>query len=222
MTKEEEQIVRNSFLFQRLEEEEACRAIRELEGYIKSEPKGRLLFQEGDQIRVLGIILKGEIRISRIDSEGEEKLYQKLRPPYMLGADIVCTPSQLSPYTAYSSESSCVWYFPYERLKEAGRLKEESRAMVKERLLEFIANENIRKFYKVDMLCAANAREKILKYLRIQCRKEGSAQVEIPYNREELANYLCMNRSVLSHTLSRMQKEGILEFKKNKFYLKKY
>ena len=51
-------------------------------------------------------------------------------------------------------------------------------------------------------------------------RKAGSRQIQIPYNREELASYLCMNRTVLSHTLSQMEKEGILSFKKNRFWLK--
>ena len=70
------------------------------------------------------------------------------------------------------------------------------------------------------MLSAAGAREKILKYLMIQCHKAGSRQIEIPYNREELASFLCMNRTVLSHTLSKMEKEGMISFKKNRFLVK--
>lgn len=99
-------------------------------------------------------------------------------------------------------------------------MREEIRLSLQERFLQFIANENIRNFYKIDMLSSRNAREKILKYLRIQKRRQKDGVIEISYDREELASYLCMNRSVLSHTLSEMRREGILDFRKNRFILK--
>ena len=135
--------------------------------------------------------------------DGAENLIQKLSVSYLLGADIVCTPSRISPYTAYCSEEAQLWLFDYRKIREPGTLEEGIRLAIQERFLQFVANENIRNFYKIDMLSSRNAREKILKYLRIQKR-----------------SYLCMNRSVLSHTLSQMRREGILEFRKNCFILK--
>ena len=152
--------------------------------------------------------------------DGTENLIQKLSISYLLGADIVCTPSRISPYTAYCSEEAQVWLFDYRKIREPGTLEEGIRLAIQERFLQFVANENIRNFYKIDMLSSRNAREKILKYLRIQKRRQKNGVIEIPYDREELASYLCMNRSVLSHTLSQMRREGILEFRKNCFILK--
>lgn len=221
MLREDMEIIYKSILFKGLEKETAMEVCQRIGGYEKEFCRGQMLFQEGDLIKQMGILMNGEVRLCRLEPDGGEKLLQKLRPSFLVGADIVCTPSQISPYTAYADKASRVWYFAYENLRNPGKIPEECRLHMKERLLEFIANENIRKLYKVDMLSAASGREKVLKYLMIQCRKAGSRQIQIPYNREELASYLCMNRTVLSHTLSQMEKEGILSFKKNRFYLKK-
>lgn len=220
MYQEDMEIVRQNILFKELEREAADEVFGKAGGYEKDFSKSQILFQEGDLVKQIGILIKGEVRVCRLEFDGGEKLIQKLRVPYLVGADVVCTPRQVSPYTAYVSEESRIWYFPYENLKNPGKLPEEARRHMKERLLEFIANENIRKLYQVDMLSAAGAREKILKYLMIQCHKAGSRQIEIPYNREELASFLCMNRTVLSHTLSKMEKEGMISFKKNRFLVK--
>ncbi len=220
MRQEDREIIQNSFLFREMDQERSSRIAELLDGYVRQAAKGQILIQEGDRVRHMGILLEGEVRVCRIDFEGREKLIQKLHPPYMLAADVVCTPVQISPYTAYAGEMARIWFFPYSSLQSSGVLEDGDRMYMKEKLLEFIANENVRKLYKVDMLSCAGARERILKYLQIQCRKTGSSKVEISYNREELANYLCLNRSVLSHTLAELRKEGILEFRKNSFFLK--
>lgn len=220
MTQEKIRIIEKSWLFREMKKEEALEAIEGLKGQEKRFQKGQILLHEGDPISRAGILLSGEVRISRVTMEGEENLFQKLEEGYLYGADIVCTPTKKSPYTAYCSVDAGLWLFDYRKIREPGELPDDLRFQLQARLLEFIANENIRKFYKLDMLSSRNAREKILKYLNIQKRKKKNGIIEIPYDREELANYLCMNRSVLSHTLSLMRKEGLLEFQKNRFVLK--
>ena len=220
MTQEDMRIIKKSWLFRTMKDEEMRQAAEELCGHKKTFSRGQILIHEGDVQEFVGILLSGEVRISRITMDGTENLFQKLSSPYLLGADIVCTPSRVSPYTAYCSDEAQVWFFDYREIRTPGVVREEIRLSLQERFLQFIANENIRNFYKIDMLSSRNAREKILKYLRIQKRRQKDGVIEISYDREELASYLCMNRSVLSHTLSEMRREGILDFRKNRFILK--
>ena len=208
-----EKILKQSCLFRQKDAEELQELGRLLGGKIQDYGKGQQLLHEGDTIGQLGIVLEGEVRIVRIDMDGNERLFQKLIPSCMLGADIVCTPSRQSPYSAYCSQDAKVWFFDWMPGHE--KWEEE----LERRLMEFIANENVRKFYRIDILSTKSVRRRVLKYLRIQCRKRGSNTVEIPYSREELANYLCVNRSVLSDELGRMQEEGIITFRKNRFTL---
>ena len=86
-------------------------------------------------------------------------------------------------------------------------------------LLHFVGNQNIRKYYKIDALSVKSARQRILKYLTAQAGRSGSTTFTIPFDREAMANYLCLNRSVLSHTLKELEGEGVLTFRKNRFTL---
>ena len=86
-------------------------------------------------------------------------------------------------------------------------------------LLHFVSNQNIRKYYKIDALSVKSARQRILKYLTAQAGRSGSTTFTIPFDREAMANYLCLNRSVLSHTLKELEGEGVLTFRKNRFTL---
>lgn len=208
-----ENILKESCLFHNKDTAELAELCRLLGGKIQDYGKGQQLLHEGDTIKQLGIVLEGEVRIVRIDMDGNERLFQKLVPSYMMGADIVCTPSRQSPYSAYCSQDAKVWYFDWMPGNE--KWEEE----LERRLMEFIANENVRKFYRIDILSTKSVRKRVLKYLHIQCQKRGSSTVVIQYSREELANYLCVNRSVLSDELGRMQEEGIITFRKNRFTL---
>ena len=62
-------------------------------------------------------------------------------------------------------------------------------------------------------------RDKVLSYLSAQARRQGSASFSIPFSRQQLADYLGVDRSGLSAALGRLQREGVLEFRKNRFTL---
>ena len=62
-------------------------------------------------------------------------------------------------------------------------------------------------------------RERVLVYLTMQAGKKGTSRFRIPFTREELADFLCVNRSALSHELGKMEREGLIRFRKNEFTL---
>jgi len=110
--------------------------------------------------------------------------------------------------------------FPYSELTTDDRLSTEFRNKLMYNMLTLLANENMRRMYKIELLCQKSLRERVLTYLRFVARKKGtSSSFTIPFNREQLAQYLNVNRSALSHELSLMQQEGLISFKKNCFTL---
>ena len=98
-------------------------------------------------------------------------------------------------------------------------LEEADRIFLYQRIVYFLANEDIRKYRKIEILSSKSVREKIEKYLKIQKIRYKSNEFDIDFNREQLANYLGLNRSVLSHELKKMEKEGLLIVRKNHFIL---
>ena len=74
---------------------------------------------------------------------------------------------------------------------------------------------------KLTHLSKRTTREKLLSYLSSQALQKGSLSFAIPYDRQQLADYLCVERAAMSTELSKLQKEGILQYHKNHFVLKK-
>lgn len=98
-------------------------------------------------------------------------------------------------------------------------MQETDRISLYQRIVTFLANEDIRKYRKIEILSSRSVREKIEKYLKIQSLRYQSDAFDIDFNREQLASYLGLNRSVLSHELKKMEKEGLLTVRKNHFVL---
>ena len=98
-------------------------------------------------------------------------------------------------------------------------IPEEARRRIQDRLLVLLAHENMRKEYRLAILSRKGLRERIMTYLTMQANKRHTPTFTVPFNREEMASFLCVNRSALSHELSLMQAEGILSFRRNEFTL---
>ena len=71
------------------------------------------------------------------------------------------------------------------------------------------------------ILFQKSLRGKIMAYLTMESRQQQNTTITVPFNRAEMASYLCINRTCLSRELSLMQQEGILSFEHNTFTLRK-
>ncbi|HBR31861.1 MAG TPA: Crp/Fnr family transcriptional regulator, partial [Clostridiales bacterium] len=86
-----------------------------------------------------------------------------------------------------------------------------------ENLLHIIAKKNLELSEKIQHMSERNTRDKLLSYLFTQAKEAGSRDFSIPFDRQELADYLCVERSAMSNELSKLRREGIIECKKNNF-----
>ena len=110
--------------------------------------------------------------------------------------------------------------FPGKIIWDPGFLPEPMRRTMTDRLLVLLAQSNMKKEYRLAILSRKGIRDRILTYLTMQADKRHTDTFEIPFNREELASFLCVNRSALSHELSLMRKEGLISFHKNRFTIR--
>ena len=177
------------------------------------------LIRPQQKVSRFGILLSGKVNIMHIFMEGSYSLVSALRPGELLGADLIFTRSRLSPYHALTAADTQIVYFPAELATQPGLLPEDLRAELICRLAAWISNVNIKKEYRLAILSQRGLRERILTYLTLQASRRQTTSFSIPFSREELAAYLCVNRSALSHELSLMQEEGLITFQKNLFRL---
>ena len=207
-----------------------CRLFRDLppgilEGALL--PRGRLrefekqavLIAPGDRVDWFAIVLRGKAQISQIFSDGTSSLMDALGPGYPLGTDLICTRSRRSPYYAIAAGPLQILQFPGTLLLEPGALPEETRMVLQRNLLTILSDSNLRKHYRLAILAQRGLRDRVLVYLTMQAERRGTSTFRIPFSREELAAFLCVNRSALSHELSLMEAEGLIRFRKNEFTL---
>lgn len=207
------------FLFREMSREKIDSILGLLKGRIKSYQKNEIVISEESEVRDVGVLLSGEMCKVRYFSDGTEQMVQKLQKSYMVGLEIAVSMKKTSPYSMYASQPSEVFWFPVRCLEEPGILEETDRIHLYRRIVYFLANEDIRKYRKIEILSSGSVRAKIEKYLQIQRIRYQSNEFDIDFNREELANYLGLNRSVLSHELKNMEKDGLLTVRKNHFIL---
>jgi CRP-like cAMP-binding protein len=84
-------------------------------------------------------------------------------------------------------------------------------------VIRLLADESVRKQYKIDVLYQKSLRARIAVFLRHMSEKVGADAFEINMDREQFARYLGVNRSALSHALSIMRRDGIIRFRKGRF-----
>ncbi|MGN1016547.1 MAG: Crp/Fnr family transcriptional regulator [Faecousia sp.] len=181
--------------------------------------KDLCLIRPQQRVNRFGIVLSGKVHIMHIFMEGSYSLISSLRAGEILGADLIFTRSQLSPYHAVTAAETRIVYFPAELATCPGLLPEIWRTELTRQLAAWISNVNIKKEYRLAILSQKGLRERILTFLTMQASRRQKTAFTISYSREELAAYLCVNRSALSHELSQMQAEGLITFRKNYFHL---
>ena len=181
--------------------------------------KGIAIISPRQKWEQLGVILSGRVHVLHLFADGRYSLTSVLEPGELLGADLICTKTQLSPYHAIAAEPVQMLLLPAALFLQAGRITPPYDWLAAGRLLSLVADENMKKEYRLAILSQKGLRDRIMTFLTMQARTRQTNTFPIAFSREELASYLCVNRSALSSELSRMQREGLLTYHKNIFTL---
>lgn len=211
-------ILKKTDLFADVPEEIIQREILPL-GQLQEFSKGQFLIVPQQRVDRFGIVVSGKVHILHIFANGNYSLMTALSTGEILGADLVCTRTQLSPYHAAAAVTAQILYLPVTIITRPGALQEDLRLRILSHLLTLISHENMKKEYRIAILSQKGLRERILTYLTMQSSRLQKTTFAISFSREELAAFLCVNRSALSHELSLMQQEGLITFHKNIFSL---
>ena len=188
-------------------------------GFPQSYSKGQFLIVPQQQVDRFGIVISGKIHIQHLFTNGTCRLMRTVTEQEILGADLICTKTRISPYHAAAASPVQIFSLPAAMLTTAGFLDEITRLELLNRLLLLISQENMKKEYRLAILSQSGLRDRIMTYLTMQADRRNSDTFTIPFTREELASFLCVNRSALSHELSLLQQEGVISFRKNEFTL---
>lgn len=220
LTKHRIVLWRSSF-FAGISEKDIDKLLICLCGRRKSFEKDAYIYREGDECIALNIVLSGTLHILRDDFWGNRKIVEQIKSGDQFGAAFVCAGIKHIPVSVIAMEKSEVLFLDYNRLIAPCQQVCSCHTQMLKNLIRSLAEKSTMLLAKNDLQSRHSTREKLLAYLSTQAKKEKSRSFEIPFNREELAAYLSVDRSAMSAELCRMRDDGILVFKKNKFELLK-
>lgn len=204
-------------LFEGISNEELHGLLHCISAYTKSFTKGEYLFMSGDRIRFIGIVLSGTVDIVKETISGDRRIMMTAVKNNIFAESIATADINESPVSVIAKKDCTVLFVPIDKLLSTCQNSCKFHCQIIHNLVSILASKNMFLNQKIDYLSAKNTRAKIAMYIGDMARTKNSKTVTIPYNRKDFAEYLGVDRSVLSRELSKLKKEGVLTFCKNTF-----
>jgi len=206
-------------LFANIEENDLLRMLTCLGARVISFDKKYTVFAEGSPARYLGIVLSGSVQVMRVDYFGNRSILAQIEPPHLFGEAFACAETASLPVTVIANEPSDVMLIDCSHILHTCQNNCGFHGQLIYNLMRDLAEKTILFHQKSEITAKRSTREKLLSYLAMQAKRAGSNRFRIPFDRQELADYLEVDRSGLSAEISKLRKEGILESEKNEFTL---
>lgn len=179
---------------------------------------GEILLLAGERPSKIGMLLEGAVQIVKEDAEGNRTLVAALGDGELFAESICCAMVEESPVTVIADQNSKIAWLDINEIMSSQARGDELYARVIKNLLLIIARKNMFLQSRMELARIKSVRGKVLHYLST-FEQGQSGEIIIPLNREEMADYLLVERSALSHELMKMKRDGIIDYKKNKFRL---
>jgi len=189
-----------------------------LDHYVNSYEKGESVISVGSEITSLAILLEGEVIITQIDFWGNQNIISKITEGQMFGEAVACLKDNISDVEVVVSKDAIVLFIAIENIINLKNDRPKHLALQRN-LLQALAMKNVLLKSKIDYLSKRSIRGKVLAFLSHESHRLKSADFKIAYNRQELADYLSVDRSALSKELMRLKKDGYLDYNRNHFVL---
>ncbi len=212
-------VLENCPLFSGIASEELLKMLVCLRAKMEVFDKKYTIIAEGSQAKFIGIVLSGSAQISQVDYDGNRSILGNIYPSEVFSEAFACAKVPSIPVSIIANEETEVMLIDSSHILSTCENACGFHKKLIYNLMIDLAKKTISFHQKLEILSKRTTREKLLSYLSLVSKNEGSRSFKIPFNRQELADYLEVDRSGLSNEISKLREEGILESHKNKFTL---
>jgi cAMP-binding proteins - catabolite gene activator and regulatory subunit of cAMP-dependent protein kinases len=206
-------------LFEHISDKELQALIACLGAKISHYGKNSTIFMYGEDTSNFGIILSGNVQIIKEDYYGNRSIVAGLSKGMLFGEVFAFAGIKKLPVSVITTTESNILLIDYRKLISPCSQACSFHSILIYNMLHIVASKNILLSQKIEFLSKRTTREKLLAYLQSEAQKAGSSSFHILFNRQELADYLSVDRSAMSAELSKLRKEGYLKFNKSNFEL---
>ena len=213
-------IIHSSTLFSGISEEELTAMLSCLDTKTESFPKDTFLLHAGDTAESVGLVLLGSVLIVQEDIWGNRNILSKAGAGQTFAAAYACAPGSLLNVSVLAETPVTAMFLNVKRVLNVCPSACEHHSRIIRNLLGELAEKNLRFGEKLTHMGQRTTRAKLMSYFSAEAQRLGTYEFDIPFSRQQLADYLAVERSGLSLELGKMRNEGLLDFHKSHFVLK--
>ncbi len=206
-------------LFLRIDSESLLRMLTCLGARVEHFDKKYTIFAEGAPIRHVGILLSGTAHTVQLDYYGNRSIVAGIGVGDMFLEEFACTETQELPVSVVATEPCEVMLIDCAHILHTCKNGCGFHHQLIYNLMRGLAEKNILFHEKMEITAKRTTRDKLMAYLLALAKRTGKSNFTVPFDRQELADYLEVDRSGLSAEISKLRREGVLDCRKNSFTL---
>ena len=202
-------LLQKSPLFASMEPQQITSVLHCVGAVVREAGAGEYILRAGDRTQAMGLLLSGSAFAVQDDLWGQRNIMGKILPPGTFAEPFAATPGAVLN----------VMFLNIQRITTVCSETCPQHALLIRNLVSVLARKNLQLNDKITHMSKRRTREKLLSYLSSESLRQGSLEFDIPFDRQQLADYLCIERSAMSAELSRLQKDGLLATERSHFRL---
>lgn len=212
--------IKQASLFNGMEMTEMATTLTCLSAIIRDYKKNEAIFRFGDTISSIGMVLEGVVHIVKEDYWGNRNIVTEISKRQVFGEAYACALHVPMDVSAIAAQDCVLLFVDIHRILMMCSNACPVHTRLIQNLVTILAHKNVLLTRKMEHLTQRTTRNKLLSYLSEQSLKAGNTSFTIPFNRQQLAEYLSVDRSAMSGELGKLRDEGMLTFSKNNFELR--
>ncbi len=213
-------VIRSSSLFSGISEDELPAVLSCLNMRKESFSKDCFLLRVGDTADSIGFVLSGNVLIIQEDIWGNRNILSKAGPGQSFAAAYACAPGSVLNVSVVAETPVTAMFLNVNRILNVCSSTCVHHSRIIRNLLGELAEKNLHFSEKLSHMGQRTTRAKLMSYLSAEAQRLGKYEFDISFSRQQLADYLAVERSGLSLELGKMKRDGLLNFHKNHFVLK--
>ena len=202
-------ILKNTKLFAGVIEKEVELMFSCLNARLCSYKKDEYVLRQGEHVNQIGVLVDGSLNVQNEDYWGNRSIIRQISIGDMFGESFISPDSGALLNDVVATSNSAVIFFDANRVITTCPSSCRFHAAVVQNMFFHISQENKKLVQKISHMSKRSTREKLLSYLSEEAKRQSSSSFFIPFNRQELADFLSVDRSAMSNELSKMRDDGI-------------
>ena len=212
-------VLKRTQLFAGVGDDEIASMLSCLGARLYTYKKGEYVLRQGEHLNDIIVLVNGNLHIQKDDYWGNRSILGQIAVGEMFGEAYVAHESGALLNDVVAVDDSAVIFFDVKRIITTCSSVCRFHAMVVQNIFFAISEKNRKLVQKLGHMSKRSTREKLISYLSEEAKRHNSSSFTIPFNRQQLADFLSVDRSAMSNELCKMRDEGLIEFEKNQFKL---